>query len=62
MQSRFSTRAGGTLCFRGARAGFALGRRTALGACSVWVGSGQRFYKAMGFERRHAAHVWVKVL
>ena len=40
----------------------AVRRVAGLGARSVWVGSGQRFYKAIGFERRFLAHVWVKEL
>jgi len=40
----------------------AVRRVAALGARSVWVGSGQRFYKVIGFERRFLAHVWVKEL
>lgn len=37
-------------------------RAAALGAKSVWVGSGQRFYRAIGFKEKYIAYRWVKKL
>lgn len=37
-------------------------RAAALGAESVWVGSGQRFYIAIGFKKKHTSYRWVKKL
>ncbi len=39
-----------------------LRRAAALGAEVAWVGSGQEFYKAIGFERMFAFYPWVKFL
>jgi len=35
-------------------------RAAALGADSVWVGSGQRFYEAIGFQKRYVSYRWTK--
>jgi predicted N-acetyltransferase YhbS len=35
-------------------------RAAALGAKSVWVGSDQEFYLAVGFQRKHACYDWTK--
>jgi hypothetical protein len=37
-------------------------RVAALGAEVAWVGSGQEFYKAIGFETKFAINPWVKFL
>lgn len=38
-----------------------LRRAAALGAMEVWVGSGQDFYLAIGFQKRHLSYTWQKV-
>lgn len=35
-------------------------RAAALGAERVWVGSGQEFYEAIGFEKRYVAYPWTR--
>jgi predicted N-acetyltransferase YhbS len=35
-------------------------RAAALGATEVWVGSGQEFYLAIGFEKRFVSYTWQK--
>jgi predicted N-acetyltransferase YhbS len=35
-------------------------RAAALGAEKVWVGSGQRFYEAIGFQKRYISYRWTK--
>jgi predicted N-acetyltransferase YhbS len=35
-------------------------RAAALGARKVWVGSGQRFYEAIGFQRKCTSYRWTK--
>lgn len=35
-------------------------RAAALGAERVWVGSGQEFYEAVGFEKRYVAYPWTR--
>jgi len=35
-------------------------RAAALGAERVWVGSGQRFCEAIGFERKYVSYTWTK--
>lgn len=37
-------------------------RAAALGAKSVWVGSGQRFYMAIGFQKKYVSYRWIKKL
>lgn len=37
-------------------------RATALGAQSIWVGSGMRFYRSIGFKKRFCTYRWVKKL
>jgi len=37
-------------------------RAAALGARSVWVGSGMRFYMAIGFKKRYVSYRWIKKL
>jgi GNAT superfamily N-acetyltransferase len=37
-------------------------RAAALGAERVWVGSGQEFYEAIGFQKRHIVYLWMKRL
>jgi predicted N-acetyltransferase YhbS len=35
-------------------------RAAALGAEKVWVGSGQRFYEAIGFQKKYTCYRWTK--
>jgi hypothetical protein len=37
-------------------------RAAVLGAQSVWVGSGQRFYTAIGFKKKYVSYRWTKKL
>lgn len=35
-------------------------RAAALGAERVWVGSGQEFYEALRFQKKHLFYRWMK--
>jgi predicted N-acetyltransferase YhbS len=35
-------------------------RAAAFGAEKVWVGSGQRFYEAIGFQKRYVSYAWTR--
>jgi len=37
-----------------------LRRIAALGATRAWVGSGQEFYEAIGFQKTYVSYNWIK--
>jgi predicted N-acetyltransferase YhbS len=37
-----------------------LRRIAALGATRAWVGSGQEFYAAIGFQKKYVCYNWIK--